>query len=623
MVGSYSTESVVGSCAVSFLQYLDPSDDETSPLTSRVKQLFFLLGLMLSTPEPEQPKGFEKSEWNKAEKLLEEIFGAYAWMFWPQPGEESAVTDEWRDVREVAMPAFLHYFNTALLASVEQVSDRVSQYLAPFDEPLVELMGISATDALLITSWVAKSIQKHSDDVTDAMNKMHKARLALIDRAKKERWDEERVWQEARKDEVRDHMEAVHEGIQNFFKVQLESIANEFGTGKANAFWKLFVSRRGEVSDFKYLTERNVAIEKPLFELTDGVASCPLTNALFSAVLKVGEQKLLDSPSRDLFLKKRDKVLEREVEDKLRAFFPDSAKFFAGVYETPDLHYEHDLIVLWDKKLFVIEAKASPPVEPFRDPDRAFTRIKRAFQSDTGIQKAFEQANRIKRILDSGDTVKLYDSNQNLAVEIVPQDIGQTYLVCVTRDDFGPLAVDLSLLLEKEEEDSYPWAVNILDLESLLDAWRYFHWGPEKLCEYLDARIRVHGKIFTTDELDVAGFFIQHGGLDQLFDTEADRIVLNPEYSSVFSKIYMTRHGGDEVIYAPVKPVMIDMRKELFGENKFKMPPEKANGNTQREIKQKKKKRQTKAYKNKIGRGAPCPCQSGKTYSRCCGKKAA
>jgi hypothetical protein len=30
-------------------------------------------------------------------------------------------------------------------------------------------------------------------------------------------------------------------------------------------------------------------------------------------------------------------------------------------------------------------------------------------------------------------------------------------------------------------------------------------------------------------------------------------------------------------------------------------------------------KRQSKAYKNKIGRGAPCPCQSGKTYSRCCG----
>jgi hypothetical protein len=33
------------------------------------------------------------------------------------------------------------------------------------------------------------------------------------------------------------------------------------------------------------------------------------------------------------------------------------------------------------------------------------------------------------------------------------------------------------------------------------------------------------------------------------------------------------------------------------------------------------KKKQSKVHKNKIGRGAPCPCQSGKTYSRCCGAK--
>jgi hypothetical protein len=35
----------------------------------------------------------------------------------------------------------------------------------------------------------------------------------------------------------------------------------------------------------------------------------------------------------------------------------------------------------------------------------------------------------------------------------------------------------------------------------------------------------------------------------------------------------------------------------------------------------KEKKKQSREYKNKIGRGAPCPCQSGKTYSKCCGRK--
>lgn len=38
-------------------------------------------------------------------------------------------------------------------------------------------------------------------------------------------------------------------------------------------------------------------------------------------------------------------------------------------------------------------------------------------------------------------------------------------------------------------------------------------------------------------------------------------------------------------------------------------------------INPKEKKKQSKEYKNKIGRGAPCPCMSGKTYSKCCGRK--
>jgi hypothetical protein len=33
------------------------------------------------------------------------------------------------------------------------------------------------------------------------------------------------------------------------------------------------------------------------------------------------------------------------------------------------------------------------------------------------------------------------------------------------------------------------------------------------------------------------------------------------------------------------------------------------------------KKKQLKEYKNKIGRGAPCPCQGGKSYRKCCGLK--
>ena len=171
------------------------------------------------------------------------------------------------------------------------------------------------------------------------------------------------------------------------------------------------------------------------------------------------------------FLRRRDKTLEGEVEEILRQYFPSEAQFIAGVYETADLHHEHDLVVQWNRVLFIIEAKASPPVEPFRDPDKAFTRIKRSFRSSRGIQKAFDQANHLRKLLSSGDPVKLYDSNQRVVHLIGPSDIDKIYLICVTRDDFGALATDLSLLLEKEDSDSYPWVPNVFDLQALLGAW--------------------------------------------------------------------------------------------------------------------------------------------------------
>lgn len=621
LVGPYSTETIVASCATYFFTYSDSRGGKSSSLSSPVRQLFFLLGLMLSTPEPESPKPFGKSEWEKALRLLEEIFYAYAWMFWPTPEELPNLTDEWRGTRDVAMPAFLHYFTTALMASVEQISTRISQYLSPFDDSLRDLAGISASDALGITSWISQALQKQSDELVHAAERTQTRKLTLLGRARLEGWSEERFGEEVRKGEARHDVERMVKGIRDLFIIRLEDIEKQFGSDKAASFWRMFVSKRGEVNNFQYLTERNPAEEKPLFERSEGVALCPLTNALYSAVLRIGEQRLLNSPLKDAFLRKRDKALELEVEAKLRAFFDDSARFFAGVYETPDLHHEHDLIVLWNRRLFVVEAKASPPTEPFRDPDKAFTRIKRAFRSDAGIQKAFDQADRIRQRIDSGEYIELYSDSRDLVIKIAPGDVDQTYLICVTRDDFGALAADLSFLLDKEKVSPYPWVLNVLALESLLDAWTYFNWGPDRLCEYLNVRTKLHGKVFTTDELEVAGCFILHGSLDHLLDPAADRIMLDPTYSDVFDKIYLTKHGGEKVTYEPLKPVLTDMRKGFFGGRENEPAFTQSGVTREARSKQKKANRQSKSYKNKIGRGAPCPCKSGKTYSRCCGKK--
>jgi SEC-C motif len=612
LVSRCSTESIAGSCAAEVYTRIG-IEDKRPRLSSEFKQLFFLLGLMLSTPESKNPRSLTKENWERAKRLLEEIFGVYAFMFWPT--EEETPTDEWRDVCEVAMPAFLHYFNNALMASKEQIGERIGYYLAPFDEYFASSTGISASDNLQIIEWIGQSLQAQSDDLIKATEYAQKDRDRILQRARMESWTDEKLTEEARRQEASTHhVERFVGGIRDFLKVRLSAIENEFGVEKANAFWQLFVCRRGQ-HELTYLTDRNPAEERPLFELEPGVASCPLVNALYFAVFNTGEQRLRDSAHREAFLRTRDKALERQVKESLRQFFPPEAVFLSNVFETPNSQWEHDLIIWWNHTLFVVESKASPPVEPFRDPDRAFRRIRQAFKSDRGIQKGFNQANRLLKLAEGKQSLELYDDRGQLVCSILTSEILKTYLVCVTRDNFGILATDLSLLLEKSDDEEYPWVPNILDLQALLNGFRYFKWGPEKLCDYLDGRIKLHGKIFASDELDVAGYFIRHGDFRRLLALKADRIVLEPHYSEVFDQIYMTRYGGPQIHYSPTEPVLTDAR-ELLGSEQ----PTPANITSKDVFKIRTKNRPSKAYKNKIGRGARCPCNSGKTYARCHGR---
>jgi len=169
-----------------------------------------------------------------------------------------------------------------------------------------------------------------------------------------------------------------------------------------------------------------------------------------------------------------------------------------------------------------IEAKAAPPTEPFRDPDKAFVRLRDAFRADKGIQKALVQANRIVRKLKAGDLVPLYDARSRDVGRLLPDPSKLPIAVCVTRDDFGSLATNLALLLEKDTADSYPWAVNIIDLSNLAEAGSYFNWGPAEFRKYLEQRIMLHGKVFSDDDLDYAGYFMMHDGFDSATNTQAD-----------------------------------------------------------------------------------------------------
>src|SRR5205807_7988368 len=109
-----------------------------------------------------------------------------------------------------------------------------------------------------------------------------------------------------------------------------------------------------------------------------------------------------------------------------------------------------------------------------------------------------------------------------------------------------------------------PWVVNVFDLSSLSDAWRFLGWGNAEFVRYMNERRSCHGKVYGTDELEYAGYFIRHGGLQAAIDSKADLLPLNPAYSDFFDELYRHQHyDGPRPSTKVIKPVLMDLGKSL------------------------------------------------------------
>ncbi len=600
IIDKYSTYSIVGWC-FSYNLFIGKTDRE-EVLHSPAKQLSFLIGVMLSIKEPDDPKELDNSKWEEILAILNKLFNHY-WLLY-MPEKENSInaekpTEEWFQTREISLQAFFNYFDSGLLASIEQVKDRIMRYLLPFDEIIEQKIGISLTKSLEICDHIVKKMQNVLDEISVLKIEEQKIREELIRKHIGKEWAIEEMRRESFSGPYISIASKLFENLNKMGSVDAEDIKKKYGDlGKK--YCELFIIERGQGPEIRYPTDRSIFEIKPIISDKKGKLLCPASNSLYLALNTLGEKIILESEEKSKYLQLRDKSLENEALSILQELVNKKATILTSVYETPDSHFEHDIIIDDELLTLIIEAKASPPIEPFRDPDKAFIRIRDAFKSDTGIQKAFDQTKTILKKLEKEGQINLYnkkgDKIYTLDYDSKKLQIG----ICVTRDNFGSLATDLSLLLEKEKDDKYPWALNILDLKNFKDAWLYLKKGEREFCQFLTERIKLHGKVYSADELEYAGYFFLHGDFSSFNTSEFDRIQLDPHYSDIFNDIYYAQYHGGPAANIKVKktPVLTDLRKSIIeGKPVF-----------------------IDAKKIKVGRNDKCPCGSGKKYKFCCGR---
>ena len=568
VVRDCSTESVVG-----YSMLKQQSGFPLSELSSPAKQIRLLLGIMLESKESPDPREFTRQEWGEIVEPLEALSSAYMQLYLPDDKGTTSQAKEWNRTHQVAMTAFLDYHQKGLLASTEQVCDRIRSYLSPFDNELSSVLGISASDALTIALCIGEQFQEQMDQVGQHAPAQYTLTEPTIE-----------------------FVEAVNQ----LGRTKLTDLVEQYGeTGKV--FWDLFTVRRGEGPPISYPTERSIVETRPWVLLSNNEAMLFNFNILLSAVLLRGEETLANGPIREQYFRNRDKTLEDHATSIFRRILGSESKIYRNVFETPDNQYEHDVVILTGDICLFVEGKASPMDEPFRDPERAFVRLQRKFQSESGIQKAYDQSLRLYTSLQAGELV-LYDEKGAEALRLPSSHSENAFCVCVTRDSFGPLATFLSPLLSKGVDDPYPWVVNILDLEQIAEAWEHFRWDARQLKSLLSQRIVLHEKVFSDDELDYIGAYIRHCGLHHFAGSDYDLFQLDPTYANVFDEIYFhVHHAQPKATINPSYPETTDLRESLIAGKRIP-----AKSVPQGPI--------------RAGRNKPCPCGSTVKFKRCHGR---
>lgn len=515
------------------------ANDQLGKLSSPLRQLYFLGGLFITTdPVEDYELQYTHEQWDEIVDLLNGIEREYDKLFFPE--EDEIIDENWKKVREVAMPSFLSYFNQGPLNYEEQTINWVEDLYSQLNDIIEPETGLKTGHFIEfynnLDKLVQENFQAHSTE----------------GKPLREDWDKYARLQVGTVEDAPDFIKEMGEkrrplytfmadpGITNRFYAE-ELASDTLTIDQVNLILNLLSCHRIN-SDFLYYTSTkpgNPLYENPIISLGENMYQVFEVKQVIHAIENLLESLCTKTKENTTkYVAKKGKLLEQKIIDLFGKFFKKDYEVFQSYYVDG---CEQDILILWKEYAFIIEAKGYKLREPLRDPNRAFVRIKDDFKDSVGY--AYEQTNRIEKKFVDQIPLKIEDENGNLIKEIdTKQYEDGDFSIIVNLKSFGQIQTDLSTLLELKEDSVYPWVVRFDDLEVFLLTLIAKRKTPIDFANFLTMREELHGRLFCSDELEVCGGYITDAINDEVIDDKS-KIATTPDLANVFDEQYRKEMG--------------------------------------------------------------------------------
>lgn len=500
-------------------------------LHSPVRQLMYLISLYHAT-DLNGNQRFEAvgSDFDKIVDLLNDIEGSY------KLEDESLVETEisQQDANRLIITnsTFLNYYLNAPLSFLEQDIERIKSTFKYFETIIKEETGLIIQDYIDFFLEVTNiEIKKYSAYFNrNYTREQHLLILKARDRPKTLT--------------IEDRIELENLAEQSIFNlgISISELNEKMDTEKVEALLVIFTLIRKDTGQILYYTDSCEYHYKPIL-MMDGkhimlLYSKQLINAIYEHLFEIcSDQK---DKGRKVLVR-REKYLEEKTIECFKYFFDDNAKIYTNYYVGVE---EKDILILHNKCAYIIECKANKYRKPLRDPIKAYDRIRDDFGKCIG--KGYRQATEVERQFHNGETFNIKDDRGKLISVINPSLFEDIFTIVVTQERFGQIQCDLGYLLDIEENQNYPWAVAIDDLETFLITLKRKKTGLEDLSRFLLAREKLQERVICYDELELCAYFLFDNANFIRNCNSKSVFVSRPDVNLLFDNLYEVGFGFKE-----------------------------------------------------------------------------
>ena len=541
LVSTYESKWFLGDLSDVIHSGKQRANDMLGKLSSPMRQLYYLAGLNISTSKDKGVEfWYDPAKWDEIVKLLNEIEQEYQKIMF-ETNEEADDFNNWKKIREVAVPSFLTYFNQGPLNYEEQILNWVIDLYSSFDDYFLSEFGLLTEDFI--------KFYENLDRLNQNNFQGHTLNTELL----RPNWDSYTTIESGMDENMpaffkesipKDYLVMskfmIDKGMKDRFYPN-ELACDKLPLEKVEKILSLLSVKRDE-KDFTYYSETkpgNPLYSNPIFDIENGMYQVFEVKQVIHSIDSFLENVITSNSIRkDKYVKDKGNLLENNIITLFKKLFGNDVKIFQSYYVNGN---EQDILILWDGYAFIIEAKGYNLREPLRTPEKAFTRIKDDFKKCIGY--GYEQAYRIEKIFIEEKPLTIKNSKDEIIEIIDTKEIKECFSIIVNLNSFGLIQNDLSYLLElQNDDDIYPWAVKYDDLEIFVLTLIAKGKSPKYFIDFLLFREELHSKIMCSDELEICGGYLTNK-INPKKVKYVNSIITQPDFGDVFDEQYHKTMG--------------------------------------------------------------------------------